>query len=494
VTSLCVTIKEDENFITKSHNQHQQKPTMTTTRRLSMTATLLLTMAYHVGAFTTVHRKSISISSSRLSMVKKQTVAVIGGGIAGLSCAIALQTSGMYDPTVFDTGRLRPGGRCSSRLPGDVQKTNDYKLLSTSIIDHAAQVLTVPMGFPHFAKQVQQWEAQGIVKRFPRGTVCDISQDPFVLKSLNTNVPMYYGVNGMGDIPFTMSKAIDHLHQDVWVSPSNGVKYVRGDGRNWKVQANGKSLGQFDKMVIAHNGKCADRLMSQTPATELHKLLQVNFAPEVPSWGGKKMTLNSIYSLTFAMHKNGSPLTQALAEDTFISGFVKNQANLRFLSCNTRKHPGRDDIEIWTVLSSANFAKKYKGPQENLPDTLVEEVTGLLLTSLEQSLNLQAGTLRGSMDEPSGTGKLLERRLQLWGAGVPLNTWKANDKEGFLYDAEHGVGTCGDWLLDSSIAGAWESGRRLAEYMTLSPSTNVGLTGQFVASKAVGKVGIGSLE
>ena len=451
----------------------------------------------------------VSISTRRFA-AKKQTVAVIGGGIAGLSCAIELQKGGQFIPTVFDTGRLRPGGRCSSRLPGDPVKEDHasaqtYPLLSKHIIDHAAQILTVPKGLTLFEKQVQEWESQGIIQQFTPGTVCDIICSKGTpcrivpLNSLNHNVNMYYGVKGMGSIPWSMSKTgTFEVKQDVWVSPSNGVKYVQGDhdAAHWIIKGNGKALGKFDHLVIAHNGKCADRLMSQTPATELHKLLQVNFSPEVPSWGGDKMTLNSIYSLTFAIHKNTSPLAQTLPEDSFTSGFIKNQPSLKFISCNTRKYSDEthDDIEIWTVLSSAKFAKNFKGPQENLPDDVIIKVTGLLLSSLEQALNLKEGVLQGPADSPPGKGVILESRLQLWGAGVPLNTWKAtSEPSGFLYDANFRVGACGDWLLDPSIAGAWESGRQLAEHMNTSVDRNIGLEGKFVVSKGVDTAGIGSL-
>ena len=71
------------------------------------------------------------------------SVAVIGGGIAGLSCAQALSSSSKFDVTLYDTGRLRPGGRCSSRLPGDQPKEDDehhYEILSKYRFDHAAQL------------------------------------------------------------------------------------------------------------------------------------------------------------------------------------------------------------------------------------------------------------------------------------------------------------------------------------------------------------------
>ena len=65
--------------------------------------------------------------------------------------------------------------------------------------------------------------------------------------------------------------------------------------------------------------------MSRTPAKAFHSLLRTRFAPYVPQWGGKEMTLNSIYSLVFAVKKekgddgndgmNGlnSPIARALS-------------------------------------------------------------------------------------------------------------------------------------------------------------------------------------
>ena len=52
-----------------------------------------------------------------------RSVAVIGGGISGLSCAVRLAELG-YSPTVFDTGRKAVGGRCSSRREQDTGRSS----------------------------------------------------------------------------------------------------------------------------------------------------------------------------------------------------------------------------------------------------------------------------------------------------------------------------------------------------------------------------------
>ena len=217
-------------------------------------------------------------------------VAVVGGGISGLACAQQLSTDGRFDVTVYDTGRLRPGGRCASRQPGDVPKDQDVatQLLSRFRFDHAAQLIAQPSLdiFPAFSKQVNQWLSQNILQEFPPNSVCTIQKNgkPRPI----SQSPFYYATNGMGSLATTLAKnARFHLEQDVWVSPSSGVQFQKNTGK-WKLQAKGKTLGYYDQLIIAHNGKCADRIMSNTPAKDLHRLLRVNFAPTVPAHGGDK--------------------------------------------------------------------------------------------------------------------------------------------------------------------------------------------------------------
>ena len=324
-----------------------------------------------------------------------------------------------------------------------------------------------------------------------------------IIRSLNSK-NMYYCTDGMGSIPLSILNANNiKIHQDVWVSPSNGVKFV-GTKNNpqWSVQTNGKKFGSFDHVIIAHNGKCADRLMSRTPAIDLHSLLRVDFRPNVPNWGGKRMTLNSIYSLTVALKQNdeGNNISDAMGKGV-ITAFVKNEPNLRLITNQSLKFGNGDDggVEVFTILSSPKFAKKFKGPQENLPLERVEEVTRLMISSLENSLGLESDAIHDGMIKDS--------KLQLWGAAVPLNVWspegdKVNAKNsGFMYDAENAVGVCGDWLLDPAIAGAWESGRRLANWMSENNNReedfSVGLPrlgGQFEISKATAGSGIGNVR
>jgi predicted NAD/FAD-dependent oxidoreductase len=218
--------------------------------------------------------------------------------------------------------------------------------------------------------------------------------------------------------------------------------------------------------------------MSKTPAKAIHSLLQVNFAPSVPDHGGKRMTLNSIYSLTVCLDK---PLH--LLPETFVSGFVHNHKALRFITCQTQKY--KQQGHVWTILSSSSFAKRYKAPQEFLPDETIEEVSTLLLQALEEALDIKV------LDH------VVDRRLQLWGAALPLNVWgsqtSTTEPQGFLYDSEQSVGVCGDWLMEPSIAGAWTSGRLLAEYMMGQDLVSSGLEGSFHRSDSASKSGIGAL-
>ena len=61
---------------------------------------------------------------------------------------------------------------------------------------------------------------------------------------------------------------------------------------------NGKVIGNHDAIVIAHNGKCAERITSRTPAKAINRLLRVNFNHKLPnnaqSAAGRdpRMTLN----------------------------------------------------------------------------------------------------------------------------------------------------------------------------------------------------------
>ena len=84
-----------------------------------------------------------------------KSIAIIGAGMAGLSCAVALARRG-HKPVLFDKGR-GPGGRMATRR-ADVNGTEVR-------FDHGAQYLTARD--PRFVEAVEGWQSAGIVAPWP---------------------------------------------------------------------------------------------------------------------------------------------------------------------------------------------------------------------------------------------------------------------------------------------------------------------------------------
>lgn len=396
-----------------------------------------------------------------------KSIGVLGGGIAGLACAKRLQDLGV-ECTVFDTGKRGPGGRASSRVWRDGRP-----------VDHAVQSVAASPG-SEFHSWMETLKTNGVVRAWAGlGTLGD---NGFELD--RSGAPRYVGVGGMGAIADELARGLD-IRQDAWVSPNGGI-YTSASG-GWCVQESRQVQRQFDAIVIAHNGKCAEKLTSKITATDVHLLLRARFAPAATGGetGDGRMTLNSMYSLLVELPAGVMP--SAEARRGVDGAYVQNEPALRYVGCNDAKHcdGGATDrgsstrtTEVWTILSSGAFGKQHKVAQEQLEGSEAEaEVTSLLLAAVERSLKLKAGTL------PSA---LVASKLQLWGAAIPVNRWDGGD---YIFSSTHRIGVAGDWLSSSgdgssTVEGAWRSGVKLAEHLaseTRSCAEDVGL--------ALGKAG-----
>jgi len=600
------------------------------------------------------------------------SIGIIGGGISGLSCALRLRQLGFSSVVVYDTGARGVGGRASSRcLPWPTSEKDYGKAKTPSptvVVDHAAQFFLAE--HPDFKDAVAQWHADGVVKPW-EGKLGRVSWAPQerngsggggggggpLFEPFSDDKTRWIGTQsggGIGGIATNMASKlpVDSVVTDCWVSPGNGIRRL-SDGK-WSVKVGPKKENRHDCLVIAHNGKCAHRLTSGTPAVGLNKLLQVKFNDR-PS--PSAMTLNAVYSLVVELEfqtppkstggggggassggnsdhasadaaastagvktssddKHGSstaaettaavarisvgdvvklkeqphatddglrgivaevgadgctvrlmnegnraryfemgqlavvtgssgrppPRTEERAAEAalaaagwahtatdggvvaegpqsggfgFDGAFVVGSNVLQWAASNTNKYgegkSGGSTLrrEVWTLMSTASFAKTWKVPQEALEGTEAEQaVTKVMLDEASKLFTRPADnkdTAAAATAARTIPFRVVHSKLQLWGAGVPLNTWHASDGSPFAFEGPHSIGAVGDWLCPSnpSIEGAFVSGRALANHLASSSSSSsesggrpksAGMSGKFVNAGAAGLGAVGEKQ
>ena len=139
----------------------------------------------------------------------KQHIAVIGAGIAGLSCAAALQKAG-HTVELFDKGR-GIGGRLSTRR-------NDLWQC-----DHGAQYFTARQ--PDFILQVEQWIKEGVVAVWePILRVYEDGQ----WSSAQSTLERFVGIPGM-------SAPARAMAQDLSVKTSTTIQAMSHTPEGWQL-------------------------------------------------------------------------------------------------------------------------------------------------------------------------------------------------------------------------------------------------------------------
>lgn len=321
--------------------------------------------------------------------------AVIGAGIAGLSCARALAASGVH-VTVFDKSR-GPGGRMSTRRG------------EGWACDHGAQYFTARA--PLFQAELARWQAAGVAARWqPRLVVFDAE---------GRRVEGGAGGDAGGDEPAR------HVGTPRMTAPARQL----AAGLDLRLQTTVTALQRYDhgwELATAERGvlpEAFDGVLLAVPAPQAVPLLQPVSAELAALAGGARMQACWALMLRFVA---------PLALD-FDAAFV-NHGPLRWIARDTSK-PGREGSETWTLHASAEWSEAH----------------------VEDSPESVAAALIAAFCELGGAAPLVWS-AQRWRYAITDSAladgcaWDAGDGLGLCGDWVNGGRVEGAWLSGHALA------------------------------------------
>jgi len=250
-------------------------------------------------------------------IVTRQHIAVIGAGLAGLSCARHLQDAGCR-VTVFDKAR-GPGGRMSTRRGDGWQ------------CDHGAQYFTVRDD--RFRAEVARWEAAGVAGLWePRLAVLDPGAGGVPARAAPDGKARFVGIP-------RMSAPAGWLAATLRVHSGHTVVDLQHDRARWRLatREHGLLAQQFDAVVLALPApQAATLLQPLLPLTAL----QAAAAPMQPCWT--------------VMARYGSAADFVPGYD---AAFV-HSGPLRWIARDGAK-PGRQGAATWVLQASPDWSAAH---------------------------------------------------------------------------------------------------------------------------------------
>ncbi|UCF20390.1 MAG: FAD-dependent oxidoreductase [Gemmatimonadota bacterium] len=259
-----------------------------------------------------------------------QRVAVVGAGMAGITCTRSLVRAGR-SVTLIDKAR-GPGGRMSTRRT------------EHGAIDHGAQYFTARN--PRFREEVNAWIADGVVQEW-HGPLATIGSDGLMM--IRGDNRRFVGVPRMSALTRHLSASCKTLFN--W-----RVARIERHGTDWWLhEERGARLGPFDLVVVA------------VPAPQAIPLLQG--APSL-AMRARSAVLAGCYAVML-VYDERLPLP-------FDGAFV-NRGPLSWIARNSSK-PGREGAETWVLHASPDWSEAHI---EEPPD----QVIPMLLAAFAEAVN-----------------------------------------------------------------------------------------------------------
>ena len=341
-------------------------------------------------------------------MTHSRRIAIVGAGMAGVTCARTLAQAG-HHVTVFEKSESVSGRMATRESP-------------FGTFDQGAQYFTVRD--PRFVKALDT--VPGLCKPWSANTVRVLDElGRVAAASLPSKDPHWVPRPAMSAL---VSRWAQPLHEQI--NLQTRVTRIERDPMivtRWQLRTEGADDGHqvfcgFDAVLLAMPAPQArDLLASSGLADRLSR--QMETVKMAPCW-----------TLMLAFPNAMQPGLSSLGPQWNAARSTHHR--MAWLARESSK-PGRKSIERWTVQASAAWS------QEHLEDDHAR-VEAKLLKAFSEVTGIRA--------QPSHT------QTQRWRHAKtvqPLN-------KTHLWDAKSGIGACGDWCIGHRVEDAFISGLELA--------------------------------
>ncbi len=326
--------------------------------------------------------------------------AVVGAGMAGLTCARALYDAGQA-VVVFDKAR-GPGGRVSTRRTPD------------GAFDHGAQVM-VARHAP-FQQQLADWAAAGLVAPWaPR-------PGPPAAGDASAAPGGWVGVPRMSAVTRALSVGLEAR----W---GTRVASLGGRAGAWRLTSDvGVDLGHFDGVLVAVPAPQAAPLLAAVPA------LRSRAAGVImqPCWTALVHLPAGWVSPWDAAQPAAGPLA-----------WIARQAS----------RPGRGPAPGWVLQATPGWSEAHL---EATPASVAAALVATFRAQTGAPAPRWAVAHRWRYASVAADPHRLQCPPAAGGGPAP------GEDAAAAWDRAAQIGVCGDWLLGPTVEDAWRSGRALA--------------------------------